>query len=104
MTDENKKKLILAGRPDLVRIHELNASGYAGVTAEGELVDRRYNPDAIPVQKNSIFGTPTPKDLNPALILLCEIHSEWAENWDKVVEFFGQDITDKIDIIVGYKK
>ena len=42
----------------------LNASGYAGVLPSGGLVDRRYYPDAIPVQKNSIFGVAEPKEVN----------------------------------------
>ena len=39
----------------------LNASGFAGVLPNGEIVDRRYYPDAISVQKNSAFGVVEPK-------------------------------------------
>lgn len=41
----------------------LNASGYAGVLPNGGLVDRRYYPEAVPVQANSIFGLNEPKEL-----------------------------------------
>lgn len=41
----------------------LNASGYAGVLPSGEIVDRRYYPDAIPIEKNSVFGVVEPKKL-----------------------------------------
>ncbi len=41
----------------------LNASGWAGVTKEGTIVDRRYFPDALPVPANSLFGIPEPKDV-----------------------------------------
>ena len=37
-----------------------------------------------------------------ALDFLKEIHTEWAENWDIVVDMFGQDITDEWDKIVKY--
>jgi len=104
MTEENKKKLILAGRPDLVELIELNQSGYAGVDRNGTIVDRRKHIDAIPVPENSLLGVAKPRELNHALILLNEIHSEWAENWDKVIEFFGQETADKIDKIVGYNQ
>lgn len=39
----------------------IDASGFAGVLSNGKLVDRRYFPEATPVEKNSIFGTSKPK-------------------------------------------
>lgn len=63
MTDETKQKLKDMGRPDLVEIFELNASGYAGCDRNGQIVDRRKFPEAVPVQKNSLFGIPEPKPL-----------------------------------------
>lgn len=39
----------------------LNASGFAGVLPTGGIVDRRYYPEAHPVQKNSLFGVADPK-------------------------------------------
>lgn len=44
-------------------IQGLNASGYAGILSNGNIVDRREFPEAIPVQKSSVFGTVEPKDL-----------------------------------------
>lgn len=32
-----------------------------GVLPNGKIVDRRYYPEATPIQKNSIFGTAKPK-------------------------------------------
>jgi hypothetical protein len=63
MDEAIKKKLLDAGRPDLVEIHELNASGYAGVLPNGNIVDRRKHPNAIPIQANSLFGVVKPKPL-----------------------------------------
>lgn len=54
--------MTLENRREWVR--GLNASGYAGVRREnGMLCDRRQFPDAIPVQKNSLFGVVEPKPL-----------------------------------------
>jgi hypothetical protein len=38
-----------------------------------------------------------------ALKFLEMIHSEWGENWDLLVQFFGQETADKWDKICGYK-
>lgn len=61
MTEETKQKLRDAGREDLIEIHEINQSGYAGVNGEGTIVDRRKYPNATPVQKNESLGLPEPK-------------------------------------------
>lgn len=45
-------------------IKELNASGYAGCTKNGTIVDRRENPDAYPIKENSFFGIVKPKQLD----------------------------------------
>ena len=63
MTEETKSKLIKAGRQDLVDTFEINKSGYAGILPNGNIVDRRKFPTAIPVQENSLFGIPAPKSL-----------------------------------------
>ena len=63
MDAETKKKLKGAGREDLIEAHEINMSGYAGILPNGNIVDRRERPEAIPVQKNSMFGIPEPKNL-----------------------------------------
>lgn len=39
----------------------LNASGYAGCSSQGMIVDRRQFPDAVPVRENSLFGVVHPK-------------------------------------------
>lgn len=44
-------------------IKGLNASGYAGITPKGTIVDRREFPEAIAIQKNSMFGIIKPKKL-----------------------------------------
>jgi len=32
--------------------------------------------------------------------LLNQIDAGWCENWDLVIEFFGQDIADKLDRLI----
>lgn len=39
-------------------------SGYAGILPNGNIVDRRQHPEAIPCQENSLFNTPKPKDIS----------------------------------------
>ena len=63
MTEEIKQKLIDAGRKDLVEVYEVNQSGYAGINKNGNIVDRRKFPKAIPVQENSVLNIPKPKKL-----------------------------------------
>lgn len=38
----------------------LNASGYAGIKRNGNIVDRREFNDAVPIQKNPLFGIVEP--------------------------------------------
>lgn len=64
MTEEMKQKLISAGRHDLVEIHEINQSGYAGCDRNGNIVDRRKFPNAVPIQENRLLGIPKPKKLS----------------------------------------
>jgi hypothetical protein len=64
MTEETKGKLIAAGRQDLIDIYEINQSGYAGILSNGNIVDRRKFPDAIPVQENKLLGIPKSKPLS----------------------------------------
>lgn len=61
MTEDDKKKLIEAGRGDLIRMLEVIESGYAGVSRNGMIVDRRNEPSALPVQKNVLMNVPEPK-------------------------------------------
>ena len=64
MTEEIKQKLIDAGRKDLVEVYEINQSGFAGMNASGNIVDRRKFPNAVPVQENKLLGIPKPKKLD----------------------------------------
>lgn len=56
---------------DEIRIHRghliqvLCASGYAGTLGDGMIVDRRVEPTAIPMAKNSKFNCPEPKEVLP---------------------------------------
>ena len=45
----------------LLAIVELIKSGYAGVLPNGNVVDRRIHPDAVPAAENPMFGNPKPK-------------------------------------------
>jgi sulfur carrier protein ThiS len=47
----------------LMEIVELNKTGYAGVLPNGNIVDRRKYPNAIPVQENKMFGVVKPKPI-----------------------------------------
>ena len=61
MDKATKRKLKEAGREDLIEIFEINKSGYAGILSNGNIVDRRKYPKAIPVQENRLLGIPKPK-------------------------------------------
>lgn len=63
LTRETVEKLQEAKRYDLIVIAYINESGYAGCLPNGNIVDRRFYPEALPVQKNSMLGIPQPKDL-----------------------------------------
>ena len=47
----------------LLEIVELNKTGYAGILPNGNIVDRKKFPNAIPVQENKMFGVAKPKDI-----------------------------------------
>lgn len=65
LTKEQRRRLYIADRPDLIQIDIINQSGYAGILGgSGRIVDRRQFPNAIPVPENSIFGIPAPKSLD----------------------------------------
>lgn len=55
----------------LMKVMEINKSGYAGVLPTGEIVDRRKHPEAIPVQENPLFGVPAPKKLVELNCMVC---------------------------------
>ena len=44
-------------------ILEINKSGYAGMMPNGNIVDRRKFPEAIPIPENPLFNVPKPKKL-----------------------------------------
>lgn len=64
LTEEIKVILRAKGREDLIKIDEINSSGYAGISESGSIVDRREYPLAMPIPKNDLLGIPEPKPLN----------------------------------------
>ncbi len=48
---------------EMFKIMDIISSGYAGTLPNGNIVDRREFPDAMPVQKNSMFNVPEPKPI-----------------------------------------
>jgi hypothetical protein len=50
-------------KAELLRIHELVKSGYAGTLPGGRIVDRREHPEAVPMQQNTLLGVPEPKEV-----------------------------------------
>lgn len=63
MNEDIKQIMVEHSREDLIEIHELNQSGYAGINPNGNIVDRREFPKATPIPENKMFGIPKPKDL-----------------------------------------
>jgi sulfur carrier protein ThiS len=49
---------------ELLKIVELSRSGYAGMLQNGNIVDRREHPEAVPIQENVLFGVAKPKPVN----------------------------------------
>ncbi len=48
----------------LHKIHErVKLAGYSGILPNGNIVDRRIYPNAIPMQENSMLGIPKPRKL-----------------------------------------
>lgn len=45
----------------LMKIQATVAEGYGGVLGNGNIVDRRVHPTAIPIPKNTLLGVPEPK-------------------------------------------
>ena len=62
---KNTKKTLTerAKLAELNKTLEVIRSGYAGVMPNGNIVDRREHSDAMPIQKNPLFGTPEPKHI-----------------------------------------
>jgi hypothetical protein len=45
----------------LLEIAEAIKAGYGGVLPSGQVVDRRYQPHAMPIPANPLMGTPEPR-------------------------------------------
>lgn len=60
---ETYRKMIKYNDLHFLLIAYINESGYAGCLPNGNIVDRRIYPEAIPVQENSLLGIPKPKQL-----------------------------------------
>lgn len=58
-TEEQKQARLKA----LMQTMEVIKSGYAGILPNGNIVDRREHPTAIPCQENSLLNTPKPKKI-----------------------------------------
>jgi hypothetical protein len=53
MNQRIKDKLRKAGRQDLIDAFEIKESGYGGILANGNIVDVRKHPEAIPFPNNT---------------------------------------------------
>ena len=62
-SSEREQSLRDAGLNDMADIMKANCEGYAGILQNGQLVDRRKYPDAMPVPENKMMNIPAPKDL-----------------------------------------
>jgi len=49
------------------RVNKIINSGYGGILPNGNIVDRRAYPDAVPFQESTTLGSPPPKPLIPEL-------------------------------------
>lgn len=63
MTKEIYEKLRKEGEYEALWLDLLNASGFAGILRNGNIVDRRYYPEANPISENRMFGIAKPKEL-----------------------------------------
>jgi hypothetical protein len=65
MDSEIKRKLDSAKKrleclAQLLKGLEISKSGWGGLLANGQIVDRREHPEAIPIARNSMLGIPEP--------------------------------------------
>lgn len=58
LTEEERKKLLLE---EFDAYQKIKAEGYAGILPNGNLVDRRDHPNALPIPENPYLGIPKPK-------------------------------------------
>jgi len=61
MSDEYLKLAEAVGRHDLLRLWNLKRSGFAGIDRQGNIVDRRQCPKAMPIPANWLLEIPHPK-------------------------------------------
>jgi hypothetical protein len=76
---EDERQDIKAYRGHMIQL--ITKAGYAGMLPGGKLVDRRVKPEAIPVQKNQMFGAPEPKEVPAALREVGEVMHAVAEQF-----------------------
>lgn len=50
-------------RDMLLQALKIVESGYGGILSNGQIVDRREHPEAIPMQKNTELRVPEPKEI-----------------------------------------
>jgi len=55
-------------------------------------------------EDNTVIISPIKTKKTEALDFLKKLHIEWGENWDMIIDMFGQDIADEWDKICGYDK
>jgi hypothetical protein len=48
----------------MLKTIEVIKAGYGGMLPNGNIVDRREHPDALPIQKNAMLGAPEPRPLD----------------------------------------
>lgn len=100
LTPEVIEQLKAAGRTDLIEIHKINQSGYAGVKPNGNIVDRRKFPYAVAVQENPMMDIPKSKPLT-----FDDVTCLTKENfWDHVWEISHGALQIFCDWIDEYKK
>lgn len=58
ITNEDK----LRGLKDTIKFV---SEGYGGMNKNGNIVDRRIHPNAVPMEKNDLLNIPAPKKVNP---------------------------------------
>ena len=46
---------------------------------------------------------PLKREYTSSQQFLEKLHIEWGENWDVIIDFFGQEVADEWDKIVGYE-
>lgn len=105
-SEETIKILREKGREDLIKIGEINDSGYAGINKVGQIVDRRECPEAVPVQENRLLGIPKPKALPKNLEIGefsgAELLAKFDEGWKIINSQTGQQYT-RAELIADLK-